>query len=179
MNTVFWMVQNKWMYLQPKFHLVIEQQGLWFFCNNNSLLPSMTFTCMKPGLNMYLPILIHMLLSFYCCYLILFEEKLLGSWSWLTYKRPKYMSYILKEQIGMGLRAPHSDWKRIITYYSFLDPWRTSEASLMLHCSFLVPINRKHAPNSLPQGKTTALLCHKHFWLFGGCREDLRVLQWW
>lgn len=128
---------------------------------------------------MYLPILIHMLFSFCYCYLILFEEKLLGSWSWLTHKRAKYISYILKEQTGMGLTAPHSDWKRIITYYSFLDPWRTSEASLMLYCSFLVPINRKHAPNSLPQGKTTVLLCHKHFWLFGGCREDLRVFQWW
>lgn len=121
-------------------------------------------------------------LSFYYRYLILFEEKQINPWELELINLQKTQIHLLYSEGANrngAYRAPHSHWKRIITYYSFLDPWRTSEASLMLHCSFLVPINRKHAPNSLPQGKTRVLLCHKHFWLFGGCREDLRVLQWW
>lgn len=110
------------------------------------------------------------------------EEKQINPWELETinlWKTQIHLLYSERAKRNEAYCAPHADWKRIITYYSFLDPWRTSEASLILHCSFLVPINRKHA--LIRSHKETQQYCcgHKLFRLLWGYREDLRVLQWW
>ena len=157
MNTAFWMVQNKGMYLEPNFHLVNwpgktarALAGLWWH-----------FTSPINYLHLYLTRLQSMLARFHphasFFLLLLFdgdalsEEKQINPWELEPINLRKTQIHLLyseRANRNEASCAPHSDWKRIITYYSFLDPWRTSGASLMLHCSFLVPINRKHAPNS-------------------------------
>lgn len=66
-----------------------------------------------------------MLLSFYYRYLILFEEKQINPWELELINLQKTQIHLLYSEganRNEAYRAAHSDWKRIITYYSFLDP---------------------------------------------------------
>lgn len=154
MNTAFRMVQDKRTYLKPDFHLLTWYHSNGFGPFVISLLLPVTFTCTQPCFSLCL-LLFYLYNSFFLQLLLdgdtLSKEMQINSLELeLITLRPTQIHLLYSERAikNKAHCAPHSDCKRIITYYSFLDPRRTSEASLMLHCLFLVPINRKHAPNS-------------------------------